>query len=111
MIGLAVIAVRTATPVSLVPETYGPSRVHVPKAPALGLLLVQPMFVEYNRRVAEANKRLGEQTSNGRISEQEANDQTRDALDMDEEARAKVDAFKKEAVYKRMWETEREEGM
>lgn len=73
------LAARTCTPVSLIPEvsvywrplhnkrnlfdrvrsvsrqTFGPAKIHIPRAPALGLLLEQPQFGSYNSRVAESN--------------------------------------------------------
>ena len=65
---MAVLAARTKTPASLIPKTFGtylslhpallfsrliiplqgPEQIHVPKAPALGLLLEQPRFKTYN---------------------------------------------------------------
>lgn len=68
MISMAVLAARTKTPASLIPKTFGrrgrfatvqphfvqadlfqgPEQIHVPKAPALGLLLEQPRFKTYN---------------------------------------------------------------
>ncbi|KAJ9113818.1 hypothetical protein QFC19_000011 [Naganishia cerealis] len=48
MISLAVLAARTKTPASLIPKTFGPEQIHIPKAPALGLLLEQPRFKTYN---------------------------------------------------------------
>ncbi|KAJ9101750.1 hypothetical protein QFC21_003089 [Naganishia friedmannii] len=52
MISLAVLAARTSTPASLIPKTFGPEQIHVPKAPALGLLLEQPRFKTYNDTAA-----------------------------------------------------------
>lgn len=57
MIGLLVLVGRSGAPASLIPETYGPARIHVPKAPGLGLLLEEPFFHAYNERLAETNKR------------------------------------------------------
>ncbi|PWN40023.1 pseudouridine synthase [Ceraceosorus guamensis] len=53
MIGLLVLVGRTGAPASLIPETYGPARIHVPKAPGLGLLLEEPLFGGYNLKVAK----------------------------------------------------------
>ncbi|KLT42722.1 pseudouridine synthase [Cutaneotrichosporon oleaginosum] len=50
MISMAILACRTGTPPSLIPETFGPKRIHIPKAPPLGLLLEQPQFKVYNER-------------------------------------------------------------
>ncbi|KAI5452673.1 tRNA pseudouridine synthase 1 [Naganishia albida] len=56
MISLAVLAARTRTPASLIPKTFGPEQIHVPKAPALGLLLEQPRFKTYNENAAHKSK-------------------------------------------------------
>jgi tRNA pseudouridine38-40 synthase len=53
MIGLLILVGRSTAPASLVPETYGPARIHVPKAPGLGLLLEEPLFEGYNKRLRE----------------------------------------------------------
>jgi tRNA pseudouridine38-40 synthase len=59
------LACRTNTPKSLIAETYGkllplypgaswrlgPKRIHIPKAPPLGLLLESPQFRTYNNRI------------------------------------------------------------
>lgn len=53
MIGMLILVGRSTSPASLIPETYGPARIHVPKAPGLGLLLEEPIFEGYNRRLKE----------------------------------------------------------
>ena len=58
MIGLLVLIGRTNAPTSLVAQTYGPARIHVPKAPGLGLLLVEPFFGGYNTKVSNNNERI-----------------------------------------------------
>lgn len=47
---MAILCCRTGTPPSILPETFGPKRIHIPKAPPLGLLLEQPQFKVYNER-------------------------------------------------------------
>lgn len=37
---------------------YGPSKITLPKAPALGLLLEQPIFESYNRKATEASANI-----------------------------------------------------
>lgn len=86
MISMAMLACRTGTPPSLLPETFGafpgwlgrlidashkptlnltnhpgPKRIHIPKAPPLGLLLEQPQFKTYNERARTLPKTAGEQ--------------------------------------------------
>ncbi|GAA6014026.1 hypothetical protein JCM10207_000210 [Rhodosporidiobolus poonsookiae] len=110
MIGLFILAIRSGTPSSLVPETFGPSRIHVPKAPGLGLLLVEPQYIEYNKRVLSANSKTAELAAAGKFDEQAAADQTKETIDP---ARLglgeRIDAFKQEQVYKRMWQVEEDE--
>ncbi|KAJ3976434.1 pseudouridine synthase [Lentinula raphanica] len=42
---------RTGTPSSVIDELFGLTSVHIPKMPALGLLLEHPVFTGYNTRV------------------------------------------------------------
>lgn len=51
MIGLVILMTRSPAPTSLLPELFGPTRVTIPKAPALGLRLQRPHFERYNRRL------------------------------------------------------------
>ena len=55
MVGLAVMATRcgATAPEALIPETYGPARISIPRAPGLGLLLERPVFDSYNRRAVD----------------------------------------------------------
>jgi len=110
MIGLTILAVRSSTPASLIPETFGPSRIHIPKAPGLGLLLLEPQYLEYNKRVTEANTKLEDLNKAGRLSDKDLADQRRDPLDSKGLGLTeKIDEFKKEQVYKRMRQVEEEE--
>lgn len=109
MIGLFILSVRAAVPASLVPETFGPSRIHVPKAPGLGLLLIEPQYIEYNKRVGEANTKNVGLAAAGKLNEQEMADSTRETIDPERIGlNEKLDAFKAEQVYKRMWQVEEE---
>ncbi|GAA6021610.1 hypothetical protein JCM11491_001236 [Sporobolomyces phaffii] len=110
MIGLTILAVRSSTPASLVPETFGPSRIHIPKAPALGLLLLEPQYVEYNRRVSEANSKLEDLHKADRLSAKDLADQRREPLDSKGLGLTdRIDEFKREHVYKRMRQVEEDE--
>lgn len=107
MIGVAILAIRTSTPPSLIPETFGPSRIHTPKAPALGLLLLEPQYVEYNKRLVESNAKLLALAKEGKLEEKTAEEQVRDAVEMGQgELKVKVEEFKKTEIYKKMWEIE-----
>lgn len=61
MMSMAILACRTGTPPSLIPATFGPQRIHIPKAPPLGLLLEQPQFKTYNQRVHALPNVTGEE--------------------------------------------------
>ncbi|KAG2228450.1 hypothetical protein INT48_003141 [Thamnidium elegans] len=52
MISMAMLSVRTGTPLSLIPKTFEADKINIPKAPALGLLLERPVFQLYNNRMA-----------------------------------------------------------
>lgn len=54
MVGMAVLVTRCGTDMSRIQESYGPTRISIPKAPSLGLLLERPVFENYNKR-AEGN--------------------------------------------------------
>lgn len=48
MMSLAILATRTGTPPKIIPASFENKRIHIPKAPPLGLLLEQPQFKTYN---------------------------------------------------------------
>lgn len=50
---MAVLVVRSGTPLSLIEESFGSTKINIPKAPALGLLLERPVFESYNTRLNE----------------------------------------------------------
>jgi tRNA pseudouridine38-40 synthase len=50
MVGMAVLLVRCGAPLERINESYGPSRIAIPKAPGLGLWLERPVFEMYNRK-------------------------------------------------------------
>ncbi|KAG6866591.1 hypothetical protein C0991_002079 [Blastosporella zonata] len=52
MISALVLSCRTETPEQVIDELYGPRVVFIPKMPALGLLLEEPIFDSYNNRMA-----------------------------------------------------------
>lgn len=112
MIGLTILAVRTATPPSLIPETFGPSRIHIPKAPALGLLLLEPQYQEYNKRINEANSKFDSLVQNGRLDRIDAEEQKREIVSVGKEAtKLAIEEFKTVEIFSRMWEVEQAEGV
>lgn len=110
MIALAILAVRTSTPPSLVAETFGPSRIHIPKAPALGLILLGPQYGEYNKRVGESNVKLEDLKAAKRLDEASFLEQKRDPLEIGEDLDKKIQEFKKEMLLKKLWEVENTEA-
>lgn len=54
---MAMLSVRTGTPLSLIPKTFEADKINIPKAPALGLLLERPVFHLYNNRMASVENR------------------------------------------------------
>ncbi|KAF7356266.1 tRNA pseudouridine synthase 1 [Mycena venus] len=58
MMSILVLSCRTGTPPQIIDELYGPRDVFIPKMPALGLLLEEPLFDTYNLKVGRANEKL-----------------------------------------------------
>jgi tRNA pseudouridine38-40 synthase len=50
MVAMATMIVRAGCHPDRIPETYGPDRIAIPKAPGLGLLLERPIFEAYNKK-------------------------------------------------------------
>lgn len=110
MIGLTIIAVRSSTPPSIIAEIFGPSRVHVPKAPGLGLLLLEPQYQEYNKKVKDGNDKVNALAGGGKLDKDVAAEQLRDCVEIGS-YKGVVDRFKEDEIYKRMWEVEEAEAM
>ncbi|KAF2970982.1 hypothetical protein GQX73_g2543 [Xylaria multiplex] len=89
MVGMAVLAVRCATPWSRFEESYSTARISIPKAPSLGLLLERPVFDTYNKRATE-NLNL-------------------EALNFSNHEKD-IQAFKEEHIYRRIFELEEKEN-
>lgn len=99
MICVAVLACRTETPPAIIDAMYGPLKVVVPKAPALGLLLERPLFNTYNKKVKEANEKLTG-----------SNDPAyRPIIDFDIHLDA-IEQFKQDQIYSRMRAQESKEA-
>lgn len=84
MVGLAIMALRLGCKHSLVNRCFETSKVNIPKAPSLGLLLDKAIFKGYNAKFAS----------------------TRDALDLDEFAQARQQ-LKDALIYPKIYEEER----
>lgn len=51
MIAMAVLVVRTGCPLTRISDAFGPNKINIPKAPALGLLLEAPVYEGYNSQL------------------------------------------------------------
>jgi tRNA pseudouridine38-40 synthase len=85
MVSMATLLVRCGGDTSLIKQTYGPQRIAIPKAPALGLLLETPVFSSYNTKAANMFEKK--------------------PIDF-ENYRDKIEAFKREFIYSRIFEDE-----
>lgn len=56
MVSMAVQVVRCGCPVERIRESFRPTRIGIPKAPGLGLLLERPVFESFNKRLATLGK-------------------------------------------------------
>ncbi|KAI8376455.1 pseudouridine synthase [Radiomyces spectabilis] len=88
MISMALLTVRSETPLSIIPKTFASAKVNIPKAPALGLLLERPIFTVYNRKVEEKGERQ--------------------QIDFDV-YKDTIDDFKKRWIYDKIFENEKAE--
>jgi len=88
MIAMAVMIIRCGSSLDLIKESYGPRRISIPKAPGLGLMLERPVFAESNKKAISSD---------------------RDPIDFDK-FDDKIQAFKDEHIYKRMFEVEEKEN-
>ncbi|KAF8464082.1 pseudouridine synthase [Kalaharituber pfeilii] len=90
MVGLMLLCVRCGAPPDLIPTTYLPTvSVPIPKAPGVGLLLERPVFDNYNKKGAQFG---------------------REPIDF-EVHKDRIEDFKKEFIYSRMWEEEKKQGV
>lgn len=91
---------------------------NIPKAPALGLLLEQPHFDSYNRKVADSNAQIQSRISKANKSKddsaatpnKESDEllQLRDQIDYSVVA-DKVEQFKRDVILKTMYDQEERE--
>jgi len=109
MIGMLILICHTSTPHSIISETFGPSRIHIPKAPSLGLILQRPHFDGYNHRVINQNEMIERTFKAGKISEKEKADGTKGAIEFGD-IEDEVERFKKEHIWPKMWEEEKRES-
>ncbi|KAI9594963.1 pseudouridine synthase [Syncephalis fuscata] len=84
MVSMMVLLVRSETPFTVIPQSFEATRINIPKAPGLGLLLEQTVFGSYNRKCIETGR------------EQVTFEKYQD----------KIDAFKRAYIYERIVEEE-----
>lgn len=53
MVCMAALVVRTGCPITRISDCFGPTKINIPKAPALGLLLECPVYESYNEKLVE----------------------------------------------------------
>ncbi|KAI7856226.1 pseudouridine synthase [Circinella umbellata] len=94
MISMAILSIRSNTPLKIIENAFGSDRINIPKAPALGLLLERPIFGSYNRHAKDEKKQQA----------------VRDGIDFDV-YKDTIDAFKREWIYKKIFEEERENAV
>lgn len=89
MVAMAVLCVRCAVPLDRIKQSYGPTRMSIPKAPGLGLLLERPVFESYSKKAQET---FGREPLNFDKYEKE------------------IEEFKHRQIYTRIWDTEEKEA-
>jgi len=89
MVGLAMMVVRSGCILSRIKEAFGPRKIAVGKAPALGLLLEYPLFTHYNEKLSK--------------------DFDRAPLDF-ERYKEGIDAFKLKFIYSKIFDQEEREN-
>jgi len=89
MVGLAMMVVRSGCILSRINETFGPRKIAVGKAPALGLLLEYPLFTHYNEKISK--------------------DFDRAPLDF-EKYKEDIDTFKQRFIYSKIYDQEEREN-
>ncbi|KAL2753015.1 hypothetical protein ACRALDRAFT_2044688 [Sodiomyces alcalophilus JCM 7366] len=89
MVSMATLLVRCGAPFERIKETYRETKIAIPKAPGLGLLLERPVFDGYNRKAVDT---LGKDP----IDFSKYDDQ--------------IDEFKDKEIYQRIFEVEEKEN-
>lgn len=89
MVAMAVLCVRCAVPLSRIKQSYGPTRISIPKAPGLGLLLERPVFESYSKKAQESFDK--------------------ESLNFDKYEK-EIEEFKQRQIYTRIWDTEEKEA-
>ncbi|KAJ7022098.1 pseudouridine synthase [Mycena alexandri] len=107
MIAALVLACRTGTPPQIIDELYGPRAIMIPKMPALGLLLEQPIFDSYNTKIGYTNAKL---PAPAPPNESAPHPDFRAPIDFSVH-REKMEAFKERYIYDNMRLVEERDGL
>ncbi|KAF9525339.1 pseudouridine synthase [Crepidotus variabilis] len=99
MMSVLVLGARMGTSIRVLPELFGQRSVFVPKMPALGLLLEEPLFDSYNQRMTVINEKLKPTDAD-----------YRPPIDF-EQYRDSIEAFKTRFIHKTMREVEDRDGL
>lgn len=86
MVAMAALVVRCGCDPQRIVDTYGPTKIAIPKAPGLGLLLERPVFDSYNRKAVTLQK---------------------ESIDFDKYAK-EMNEFKQREIYDRIFREEEE---
>ncbi|KAI9310648.1 pseudouridine synthase, partial [Dichotomocladium elegans] len=86
MISMSLLTVRSNTPLSLIDKSFESTKINIPKAPAVGLLLEHPVYGSYNKHTE------------------------RDPIDFGKYKDA-IESFKQKWIYEKVFEEERENGI
>lgn len=108
MVGLLVLVARSPAPEVLMKETFSAKKIHVPKAPALGLLLNSPVFGGYNIKVRQHNSSLGPRFAAGKLSAEEREEQKREEITY-APLKEEMEEFRMKHIYQTQYETEERE--
>ncbi|CAO1621695.1 unnamed protein product [Sympodiomycopsis kandeliae] len=108
MIGLLVLVARSACPEKFLKETFNSVKIHVPKAPALGLLLNSPQFEGYNQKVGQHNNQLKNQLKSGKITDSEWESLLRSEISF-KPYQSEMEEFRMKNIYQYQYETEEKE--
>ncbi|PWN21190.1 pseudouridine synthase [Microstroma glucosiphilum] len=108
MVGLLVLVARSPAPETLMKETFSAKKIHVPKAPALGLLLNSPVFGGYNIKVRQHNASLGPRFAAGKLTAEEREEQKREEITY-APLKGEMEEFRMRHIYQTQYETEERE--
>lgn len=113
MIALAIFVTRSQGSPSLVENLYTSTRVRIPKAPALGLLLEEPVFEGYNKKITTANAKWKDAATAGGKDQEEDNEHAqnfiREPMDFSK-FKDEIEKFKDDHIYAALLKQEDEQG-